>query len=325
MAFRDIQGQDLAIQFLKNSIKNNLLSHAYLFIGPRGVGKETTALAFAQSLNCLEYDYLGDSCNKCLSCRKFLGGNQPDISVIKPNGLSIKIDQIRELKSKAFYKAYESKYKVIIIGEAHLLTAEASNSLLKILEEPPQNTIFILVTSEPQQLLETINSRCQQINFNYLSDERVNLILRAKYPDNEKGAIICKFARGSVGKAVEMLNQENVLETRENILSFLDNLDEVSIEVLLAFVERWDRDREGVKFFLEIAQLWFRDHLIWKVTGDEALVINQDFLKEIKAGKHTLDKTNKILQILHSNSSALKYNVNPRLILEVVLLKIRKG
>ncbi len=325
MAFKDIQGQDLVVQFLKNSIKNNYLSHAYLFIGPKGVGKETTALAFAQGLNCLEYDYLGDSCNKWISCRKFLGGNQPDINIIKPSGLSIKIDQIRELKNKAFYKSYESKYKVIIIDDAHLLTDQASNSLLKILEEPPQNTIFILVTPEPQQLLETINSRCQQVNFNYLSDEIVSLILREKYPEYEQGAVISKFARGSVGEAIEMLNQGDVLENRDNILSFLNNLEDMSIERLLAFAEKWDKDREGVKSFLEIAQIWFRDHLVWKVTGEEMLVINQDYLKQIKTGKYTLDRINRILQILHSSSSALKYNVNPRLILEIMLLKIKKG
>jgi len=325
MGFADIKGQDRAIKILKNSIRTNHLAHAYLFVGQSGIGKKTTALALAQSINCLNFnDFSGDSCNNCISCKKIMSGNQPDVKIIKPDGRSIKIDRVRSLRSEIFFKCYESKFKVIIFDEAHFLTIEAANSLLKVLEEPPENTVFILVTSEPQQLPDTIISRCQQVQFQSLNSEVIKGIFFQKYP-NRRGQIglLASLARGSLSKTEELLQDKELMEKRSEIIKLLKKIISVSFGEISLWCEKWDKDRQNVKIILEMIQLWYRDLLVWGTTKEEALLINQDYLIDIKNNQHTLTNINKVLLLTQKSLRALEYNANPRLVLEVSLMKIK--
>lgn len=322
MAFRDILGQETAINFLKKSIANNHLSHAYLFTGPSGVGKKTAAFAFAQAINCLDNDQ-DDSCNQCSNCRKFLDGNCPDVNFLQPEGLSLKIDQIREIRLKSYYRSYESKYKTIIIDDAHLLTEAAANSILKVLEEPTSNTIFILITPAPQQLLKTILSRCQEVKFNYLNTEELSLILKEKYQEDIPMALIAGLAKGSAEQALGILTKENVLEERQQILKFLLEIERMTFEQILAFAEKWSKEREKIFVFLEIARLWYRDLLVWGATEDQKILINQDQIKFIKEQETNSKQVSSILKMIEECFYALRFNVNPRLTLETFLLKIK--
>ncbi len=223
--FKDILGQDLAVKILKSSLASGRISHAYLFYGQEGVGKRMTAIAFAQSLNCQTTvvggqwlvnsephpTFFKDACGECISCRKIGEGNHPDVEYVTSPGRQIKIDQIRELKKRAYLKPMEATRKVYIIDDAGQMTREASNSLLKTLEEPPGFVVLILITSNINQLLPTIRSRCQLLYFHSLPREIVRRILCQNCrisPDRAaEGAI---FSLGSVSQAMAYLEEDKV-------------------------------------------------------------------------------------------------------------------
>lgn len=325
MGFFDIRGQETAVQMLKSSIINNHVSHAYLFQGPEGVGKKTTALAFAEALNCINRkDSDGEACGNCLSCRKLKNGNHPDLHIIEPEKSSIKIEQIRNLRSIVFYKCYEGKVQVIILDGAHYLTIEACNSLLKVLEEPPERTIFILVTSEPGKLPDTIISRCQQVVFQPLSVYTIKELLGNSHPEKSAHlSLAASLAGGSLSKAKELLNEGEILTERQETLEFTKNLLEHSFANIILWCEKWDREKQKVKTILEIIQLWYRDLLVYRATGREEILTNRDYLADIKSSSESLTKINYALLLVNESIKKLEYNVNPRLILEVFFMKLK--
>ena len=170
--FSDVTGQDVVVQTLQNAIKNNKISHAYLFSGPRGTGKTSIARIFAKALNCSNLQ-VNEPCDECLSCREISEGYNPDVIEIDAasnNG----VDEIRDIREKVKFLPSGSKYKVYIIDEVHMLSGGAFNALLKTLEEPPKHAVFILATTEPQKLPATIISRCQRFEFKALSTQEIN-------------------------------------------------------------------------------------------------------------------------------------------------------
>ena len=169
--FDSVVGQNTIVKTLQNSVKNKSFSHAYMFFGPRGVGKTTASKIFARAINCLE-PVDGNACGKCKSCVHSFEKECVDIIEIDAasnNG----VDEIRELKNKISLVPAELKYKVYIIDEVHMLSIGAFNALLKTLEEPPEHAIFILATTDPQKVPETIISRCQCFSFNRISDDMI--------------------------------------------------------------------------------------------------------------------------------------------------------
>ncbi len=164
MALTEIAGQPKAIKLLNRSLASQRLAHAYLFTGPDGVGKYTTARSMAAILLCPDVSDL-KPCGICPGCQKFSSGNHPDFLHISPMGTAIKIDQIRELKKALSFSPLEAEYRVTILEDVHTMRREAGNSLLKLLEEPPPDNILLLTADESVQLLTTIVSRCQVIPF----------------------------------------------------------------------------------------------------------------------------------------------------------------
>lgn len=323
MSLGEIKGQDRVIKILKNSIKNNHIAHAYLFVGQDGIGKKTTALSLAGAINCLN-PLDEDLCGNCLSCKKLKSGNHPDIELIEAEGSSIKINQIRELRNKVIYMSYESKFKVIIINEADLMTLESANSLLKVLEEPPKNTIFILVTSKPQQLPDTILSRCQKIHFMPLDSEIIVQIIGEKHPElSDKIKVFAKLACGSVKKAEEIIGEGEIKVLREDVINFLRQINDTSLSSILLWCNQWDKDRGAVKTILEILQFWYRDLLIWQTTEEEKLIINIDYLQYLQQNVEDLNKIYLVLELIQRSFLDIEANVNSRLVLEVLLLKIK--
>ena len=211
--FDDVVGQDPIAQTLKNAIKTNRVAHAYLFTGTRGVGKTTMARILAKALNCLaSKGPTNEPCCKCDSCVAVNLGE--DIDVIEIDGASNRgIDSIRELRDNAVYRPARSRFKIYIIDEVHMLTTEAFNALLKILEEPPSHVKFIFATTEPSKVLATIQSRCQRFDFRNISPAFISRQLKAildkekiKY-DEDLVLALAKLANGSMRDGLSLLDR----------------------------------------------------------------------------------------------------------------------
>lgn len=199
MAFKEIVGQKQAVEILRKAIRENRLSQTYLFVGPEGVGKKLTAISLVQALNCKREPFEG--CGKCDICEAIKNLSYPDLFYLEPEGQWYKIQQVRELRKEAYVKPYISDWKVFILDEAHQLRNEGANALLKILEEPPEHTLFILIAYRPELLLPTIISRSQIINFTYLTYEEVWQIIEEKVPE-DRLEVLVNLSQGSVGKAL---------------------------------------------------------------------------------------------------------------------------
>ena len=323
MQFSEIQGQEKAIHILQCAIQNSHIAHAYLFTGPEGVGKKQTALALAQYLNCTSPDLQTFvSCGRCPSCIQSISGSHPDLLILEPDGNSIKIEQIRTLLSKVSLRSYENTYKVVLINDAHLMTEQAANCLLKTLEEPTDNTVFLLITSQVQNLPVTILSRCQEISFNLLSPSMIQDILQKLHPERQSQiGLVTALAKGSVSTAENLLANEEIAEARQDFYNLLIRLAQSSPAQIIGWCEQWDKNKKMVKALLELGQLWYHDASMINTAGQIQLLVNQDYLAPLKSQKITPQHLLQILQYFQTGMAQLESNASPRLVLEITLLK----
>ena len=239
--FELVYGQDVIVKTLKNVIKNDKLSHAYLFTGPRGTGKTSSAKLFAKAINCLN-NKDGDACNECENCKSFNNNSNPDIIEIDAasnNG----VDEIREIKNKVSLVPSMSKYKVYIIDEVHMLSIGAFNALLKTLEEPPEYIIFILATTEPQKIPTTIISRCQRFDFKSISHDKMkqcleNIISKENITIDD-GAIeeIINNSKGGMRDAIGLLDQASAFCNNNITANDIEELSgNISIKQIRTFL-----------------------------------------------------------------------------------------
>lgn len=323
MQFSEIKGQEKAIHILQCAIQNKHIAHAYLFTGPEGVGKKITALALAQYLNCTSPDSTTfQSCGHCPACIQANCGSHPDIIAIEPDGTSIKIEQIRNLLNKVSLRNYESAYKIIIINDAHLMTEQAANCLLKTLEEPTDNTIFILITALVQNLPITILSRCQQIQFNSLPPSIIQDILQQHHPAKQSQiGLVSALSKGSVAIAENLLTNEEIATARQDFYQLLINLVHTSPAQIINWCAQWDKNKKMVKSLLELGQLWYHDVLLVTTAGQWDLLLNQDYLASLKTQQIEPKQLLIILQQFQVGLTQLESNATPRLVLEIALLK----
>lgn len=209
-AFSEVIGQDYIVKTLLNAIRNNKIAHAYLFAGPRGTGKTSVAKLFAKAVNC--ENFKEEACDQCENCKAFLAGNHPDIielDAASNNG----VDNVRDIIEQVPYAPLIGRYKVYIIDEVHMLSAQAFNALLKTLEEPPAHVIFILATTDPQKILPTVLSRCQRYNFSKINlyeirKRTMSILEQEKIPYEEEAVNqIARMAEGGMRDALSILEQ----------------------------------------------------------------------------------------------------------------------
>ena len=223
MSFSDIRDQDVPIRLLANLLHSNRVPNGLLFWGPEGVGKGLTALNLAQAVNCTEGS--GDACGTCLSCRKTLHGNHPDVKVIAPTGKArnIAVDTVDFINELSSYRPFEGKWRVIIVEDVHRMGEPAQNHFLKTLEEPPSKTLFVLLTPFPRLLLPTVRSRCQQVRFGALRPETVaDLLQRTHDLPRETALSLAAVAQGQMSRALDLV----VSEKRSSVVHVLTRLAE---------------------------------------------------------------------------------------------------
>lgn len=325
MFFSEVMGHAQAKKILQNALAGGRAAHAYLFTGSAGVGKNTLARAFAASLLCK--NGVTEACGSCPVCKKFAGDNMPDFITLTPAGNNIKIEQVRELQKKAQFKPYEADKKVYLINQADTMTVEAANCLLKILEDPPSNTVFLLTSVNQYSLLPTIISRCQLVPLTKVPRDEINEVLQQRFGlDGEKAALLASLCDGLPGVALQMAGSGKGLDIRELVFKVVEQISDENLNQLLKTAEDFDKKKEILPEFLEQLMLWYRDQLIWLQTGEDNLVVNIDRLSYFKSTAERVSKDHLIRSItdIMEAKNQLSRNVNARLVLEVLLLRLAK-
>jgi DNA polymerase-3 subunit delta' len=263
-----------------------------------------------------------DSCGTCKSCRKILAGSHPDIIQIKPSGPFIKIDQIRALLQTLSLKPYEALTRVVILAEAPSMNAAASNALLKILEEPPDRSVLVLIATRKSDLLPTIASRCQPVRFNRISTEYItSWIINTHGLKPQEAEIISVMANGSLSKAQKMIDG-NWMMDRNWILAEMRTLSLQPMARLLALAEKLAREKEALAERLEIIKSWFRDLIINHY--DTGRIINRDVVDQIRTVCGQTDMLSLLSKVgaVQKTQSRLSANTNLRLRMERLLIQL---
>ena len=344
--FKDLVGQEHVTGTLANAIKNDRVAHAYIFSGARGVGKTTAARILAKALNCVNGP-TADPCGVCDSCKEIAAGSSLD--VIEIDAASNRgIDQIRELREMVRYAPAASRSKVIILDEAHMLTGEASNALLKTLEEPPDRVIFVMATTEPENLEDTIRSRSQHFHFRALTfneiAERIKYITKEENLTIADGAVsvIARMAEGSMRDALSLLEQaraycgDNILdkEVRE-LLGVVpeDSLNELvdaiavgSADRALGLVHNFQKEGRNLQHFCREAIRHIRNLLIARVCGGDSELIaatpDQRPALAKAAAQFSEEDLTRFFNILLQTDDDLRGKPDPRVHLEMGLLRL---
>lgn len=261
-------------------------------------------------------------CGKCAACRKIQSDNHPDLHWLKPKGTAIKIGQIRELAARIILKPYEANYRVIIIADAHKMNAAAANALLKLLEEPPARTLFILTAPQPGDLLPTVASRCQHIRFNPISRAKLQSWLRETHslPENEID-MIAALAEGSTRRADAMV-RTNYLNRRNWLISRIMKLSIKNLNHLLALADNLSGNRDHLHDSLDIMQSWMRDLLVHYY--DPGKMMNVDlagWVPPARAGWRP-DAIIAKMKSIENARKCIEANTNPRLTCEALLIDI---
>lgn len=343
--FSDIVGQEHVSKTLKNAVSSNRIAHAYLFCGPRGTGKTTTAKVLAKTLNCLNSaDF--EPCNQCENCRRVTEGTSMDVMEIDAAS-NRGIDEIRDLREKVKFAPSEGNYRIYIIDEVHMLTTEAFNALLKTLEEPPAHVIFILATTEPHKIPMTVLSRCQRFDFRSigLSDiiGRLRTVVIELKIEADEGALelIARSAEGGMRDALSILDQcisfggrtvttedvNSVLGTvnSEFLFKITESFINYDVTDALKLVDSLVRQGKDVRQFTKDLTQHFRNLLLTEVCGEtEGLIpVSRDIIVELRKMASGLGK-NRIISLIELFTSAereIKWASQPRLILELAMIK----
>ena len=326
--FGSVVGQESLVKTLKNSVKNNSFCHAYMFFGPRGTGKTTLSKIFARTINCLS-PIDGNACGKCDNCINSYAKECVDIIEIDAasnNG----VDEIRELKNKISLVPAQLKYKVYIIDEVHMLSLGAFNALLKTLEEPPEHAIFILATTDPQKVPETIISRCQCFSFKRISEN--NIVDRLRYICNEENIIIdddvlmeiALASEGGMRDALGLLDklrsfiddkitiddfvELNGLVTQadlKKLINFIMNGDNANVLNLISFYN--DSGKNLIQIISQVMH-YLRNILVSHYVSNEMCEYNVDLVIQL-------------INMINEKMFDIKKSGNPNIFIEMLLLK----
>ena len=323
--FKDIVGQESIISHMKNAIKLNKISHAYIINGEKGMGKKTIAKIFSMTLQC---EKGGDEpCMQCHSCKQAISNNHPDIRWItheKPS--TIAIDEVREqINNDILIKPYSSKY---IVDEAEKLTIQAQNALLKTIEEPPAYGIIMLLTNNKDSFLQTILSRCVALEMRPVASTDIINYLREKekIPDYQAKMVV-NFAGGNLGRAIRLASMEEFNELKDMVIRHLTGICDASVTDISGYVKEAATFKDNISEYIDLMVAWFRDVLIFKASKDiNQLIFKEDIsLIEKYVIRISYNGINRIFEAADKVVLRLRANVNFDLTIELLLMCIREN
>lgn len=327
-SFKDVVGHKDIINYIRNAVTENKVSHAYILNGERGSGKKMLANLFATTLLCEKQG--PDPCNACHSCHQAESGNHPDIIRVtheKPSTISVD-DIRRQVNEDIQIKPYQGPYKIYIIAEADLMTVQAQNALLKTIEEPPAYAVIFLLTENAEALLPTITSRCVMLKLRNIKNTLIRkYLMETMHVPDYKADMCTAFAQGNMGRAIMLASSDHFNEIREEAVQLLKYINEMDISEVTKAIKKIGTYKLEINDYLDIIMIWYRDVLLYKATKDMDKVVFKDQISYIqeRAKKSSYEGIELILESLEKAKTRLKANVNFDLVMELLLLTIKEN
>lgn len=325
-----VYGNELAKSNLRENIRKGHVRHAYMITGEEGLGKKTLVNGFLLELFCEDPDEAtGEPCLKCPECKKILSKNHSDVIFISlQKGKSIGVEEIREkVQNTVLERPISSRYKVYVIYDGELLTIQAQNALLKVLEEPPDYVVFILVVDDETKILDTIRSRVTRVQMKPLLDSQVrgyfSEVLNAK---DEKTGICVAFARGNLGRAIMLYQDETFSDWYQRLIQMIKNIRQMNPAQLRTEVMKLIKSCPNLGEALDLMELWYRDLMLYMVTKDMNGLVFYGESKTFRtmASYGSTLGVQEIMNRIQVARERLSANVNPELTMELLFLAIKE-
>ena len=320
-------GHEWAVDMLKKHVVNGTARHAYLFAGPPGLGRRSLALRFAQALNCQTPISTGIPCGQCRTCKQIESMQYPDLSVVQADseGGTLKVDQIRDARRSLTLKPYIANYRVALFLRFQQANDNAANALLKTLEEAPSYAVLILTADNPEQLLPTIVSRCEVLRLRPLNIEAVQKELETRGLEIGQAKLIAHISGGRFGYALRLIENDSLLEKRDQRLNDLLTLIPATRVEKFAYADKLAKDKESMRQAILIWLSYWRDVML-RTARAESPLVNVDRNMEIEdlADRMDLSSARRVVSNLENTLEKMERNVNSRMLAEVLLLDLPK-
>ncbi len=320
MSFAAIIGHDVQKKQLEHAWRSNRLAHSYLFCGEAGIGKRLVALAFTQMIFCQQHS----GCGVCLSCQRLAHDNHPDLHLVatEEDRKEIRIEQIRHLQQQLNHPPREAARRVCIIDNAEEMNTAAANALLKTLEEPRPDVLIILVSAKPQRLLDTVRSRCQQLQFQRLDRAAITSVIEQHCP-GKQSEVLAALAQGSPGRILGC-DSSDFIEQRQQIFTALCTFNSDNIVDMLSLSEQLAANKEHLDYILTILLSCYRDIFLLIHRAPAKMICNIDMLELLRqraAAESVLSIHNKLAAIITCQQQ-LRHNANARLAMDVLFMHL---
>ncbi len=326
--FRDIIGHGNVISFLQKAIEMNKVSHAYIINGEKGCGKKKIADSFCMALQCEKSSV--DGCMECHSCKQVLSNSHPDvIHLVSEKENVIGVEDIRvQINNDVQIKPYSGKYKIYMIEDAHLMTSQAQNALLKTIEEPPEYVIILLLTSNRDKMLPTILSRCVTLNLRPVNIEKIKayLMKEMQVPDY-KASVCAAFSQGNVGRAIRLAKSEDFNEMKDMSLRLVRRVKDMEVHEMIEYIHQVQDKKVDLSEYLDLLLVWYRDVLMFKTTTDANRLIFKEEITEIKkqASRTSYGKIEAVIEAIKTAKLRLEARVNIDLAMELLLSTMKES